>query len=1145
MVCAGKEAEIGYDGDRVTELPFQGLRVFLPRNYVPPEKFPALHDLLTNNGAEVCPILNASCNSNVDFHVMADNQTAKIKELMSKGCKVVGPECITRCARECRRLPDREYTCCFAMEGVGVLATGFSAEEKELIEWLVSSMCGNLQHQTSLNLDYVIAKNVLATKYKWAWSVLRKPIVSHEWLKHCAAQHRLVPYDPFRLPALAGLKICATGIAFAGREEIQMGARENGATYSADLTMDCTHLIAQISSHLKGAKYRAATDWGLKVVSQSWFWQSLEAKVCLDEDYFPVRTEDLPVAVGVKKFRQEVLEFQENQEQAAPASPTSDNEVSASLGHKPEAPVDRECGRTTTPGMPDYLYLSGCQFYFTGFEAVEMRRLVNLVLDGGGTRYIEFNNAVTHVIVGQPLERELIMLRQLAMWDAVYILQRSWLEECSQQKMEVSISDRHRVPQNMLLPGASSDFQILTIMQCTESVKLNLLSFQTDGILKALPSVDVKSENRNFHPSSETEGSLKSLLNPGAESQHVSATTTNVPSGSEEVPVLAKRNVFGGSVFGFSDDISPDQRLAIAKQIVAGGGSLDQKSKRLDFLVVSHGIQPVALCSPNVRQISSHWISQCLQEATMLDPDSHVVFRPLQCQVPLSGFQDLRFCTSQYSERDRKLMRKLCHVLQAKFMANFNSKISYLLCKFQGGEKYESARRLGIPCVTENWLYACVEQNKVVPVDGFQPRELTAADKEHFKIYMTQHAITQYDSTPQPTGTLRTDVQPQGPVQSLLRSYQPTGLLCTDVQPECPVQSLLQSSQPKSHITKGKKSNIRNKPASSHGKLSTDVQPSQRNSQVTSCTLSSQAAGTPLDPWDANAPWVAEVVNTKGGVKATQESTTQLRPVLPRPLTRSRKNELSPNIAISSSERLVKHSSSLVQRNKCKAPAPGQPVAQKTADLRQDSKSEPEGYIASRQENESIEMNVEDLHQRSNLGTGVSAVDTTLPQKGSGEGGISPPNVVDAIEGLLRQTSKAKGDTSLENMVVTPDHHSPEPVTLTRRGWDDSHAHADFKKPKLYATRSNKVEGEPKSPNLTVNPDSQLKFDESQIDSQVVAYDEDHSERQRIMEKVRTRSSTIALASSNSGSQLKSSDSAAWKGDQKLGRLFKAAEANK
>jgi topoisomerase (DNA) II binding protein 1 len=69
--------------------------------------------------------------------------------------------------------------------------------------------------------------------------------------------------------------------------------------------------------------------------------------------------------------------------------------------------------------MPDYLYLSGCQFYLTGFEAVEMRRLVNLVLDGGGTRYIEFNNAVTHVIVGQPLERYLQQNGSYKLWDAM------------------------------------------------------------------------------------------------------------------------------------------------------------------------------------------------------------------------------------------------------------------------------------------------------------------------------------------------------------------------------------------------------------------------------------------------------------------------------------------------------------------------------------------------------------------------------------------------------------------------------------------------------------------------------------------------------------------------------------------------------
>lgn len=43
-------------------------------------------------------------------------------------------------------------------------------------------------------------------------------------------------------------------------------------------------------------------------------------------------------------------------------------------------------------------------------------------------------------------------IRQLAMWGAVYILQPTWLEECSRQKREVE-TDLHQVPQNLLLQG--------------------------------------------------------------------------------------------------------------------------------------------------------------------------------------------------------------------------------------------------------------------------------------------------------------------------------------------------------------------------------------------------------------------------------------------------------------------------------------------------------------------------------------------------------------------------------------------------------------------------------------------------------------------------------------------------------------------
>lgn len=62
---------------------------------------------------------------------------------------------------------------------------------------------------------------------------------------------------------------------------------------------------------------------------------------------------------------------------------------------------------------------------------------------------------------------------------------------------------------------------------------------------------------------------------------------------------------------------------------------------------------------------------------------------------------------------------------------------------------------------------------------------------------------------------------------------------------------------------------------------------------------------------------------------------------------------------------------------------------------------------------------------------------------------------------------------------------------------------------------------------------------------QMVAYDEDHSERQRIMERVRQRSSTMSLSGSSGVLPKTDKSAASWNGDQKLGRLFQAAEANK
>ncbi len=69
--------------------------------------------------------------------------------------------------------------------------------------------------------------------------------------------------------------------------------------------------------------------------------------------------------------------------------------------------------------MNTNLHISSCQFHFTCFEVVEMRRLIILVLDGGITKDIEFNNAFIHVIIGQPLERYLQHNGSDKLWDAM------------------------------------------------------------------------------------------------------------------------------------------------------------------------------------------------------------------------------------------------------------------------------------------------------------------------------------------------------------------------------------------------------------------------------------------------------------------------------------------------------------------------------------------------------------------------------------------------------------------------------------------------------------------------------------------------------------------------------------------------------
>ncbi|GKD52045.1 aldo-keto reductase, partial [Tanacetum coccineum] len=70
----------------------------------------------------------------------------------------------------------------------------------------------------------------------------------------------------------------------------------------------------------------------------------------------------------------------------------------------------------------------------------------------------------------------------------------------------------------------------------------------------------------------------------------------------------------------------------------------------------------------------------------------------------------LQFCVSQYEEKDRNLLRSLCHVIGGKLNNKLTKKINFLVCKFSDGPKYEAACQWGIQSVTIEWIWECVKQ---------------------------------------------------------------------------------------------------------------------------------------------------------------------------------------------------------------------------------------------------------------------------------------------------------------------------------------------------------------------------------------------------------------------------------------------------
>ncbi|KAI4628545.1 hypothetical protein J4E83_003095 [Alternaria metachromatica] len=220
----------------------------------------------------------------------------------------------------------------------------------------------------------------------------------------------------YRMPTLAGLKICLTGFDNPDqRKTIQESVDANGAEYHGDLTKSVTHLIAAAPS---GKKYEHALNWRMKIVSLEWLEQSLERGMVLDEALYnptmPVeergqgawdrkmpaspaigkRTRDAEPSQALNPFRRKL-----RRSASTKVGSQSDAFWAGITAPSFERPLDEDEWTEEIVTKPDRF--SGLTINSTGFSGIELLHVTKVVTLMGAS-YDEQLSAKTSVVICNP-----------------------------------------------------------------------------------------------------------------------------------------------------------------------------------------------------------------------------------------------------------------------------------------------------------------------------------------------------------------------------------------------------------------------------------------------------------------------------------------------------------------------------------------------------------------------------------------------------------------------------------------------------------------------------------------------------------------------------------------------------------------------
>ncbi|NWT83258.1 TOPB1 protein, partial [Lanius ludovicianus] len=677
-------------------------------------------------------------------------QGVGFNHLKKLGCRIVGPQVVLYCMQSQRCVPRAEYPVYnMTMADVTVSCTSLEKDVREEVHKYVQMMGGFVYRDLNVSVTHLIAGEVGSKKYLVAAS-LKKPILLPSWVKTLwdKSQQGIMRYtdvnmEDYACPVFLGCTICVTGLSSSDRKEVQRLTAEHGGQYTGQLKMnECTHLIVQ---EPKGQKYECAKKWNVHCVSVQWFSDSIKKGFCQDETMYKMEA-------GSKVCN-------------APSTSTPTNDTSKPHNHTlsdvshisninlsgvNETACSSAMSSRLDP-LPDELenldissfqapedLLDGCRIYLCGFSGRKLDKLRRLINCGGGVRFNQLNEDVTHVILGENNDELKHFLDKTA--HRPHIVTAKWLLESFGKgclcPVEHYIPLNYQLLENPILeqPGMKSIFQKKTSLLKKDAV--NMIKHQ-----KAAED-DFLSQYLNNYPTPDEVEKLTSRTFSNV--TNLTAQGENQPSvcnGSlAESSALAEGGLFFRKRFlllGFGEE----DESCIADIIKDNAGEVLPLQSRT---IADYAVVPLLGCTVKATVgdvVTNTWLITCVEQQVLLDIRSNPLFTPVLVMEGATPLEDCVLSFSQFIGAERDSLVYLAGVLGARVQEFFVRKASakkgmfastHLVVREPSGSKYEAAKKWNLPAVTVAWLLQSARTGKRADESKFLVENAEAADTESF-----------------------------------------------------------------------------------------------------------------------------------------------------------------------------------------------------------------------------------------------------------------------------------------------------------------------------------------------------------------------------------------------------------------------------